>query len=176
MAELVLGPMLRYVSDTEATVWVEVDRPCSVEILHHRASTFEVEGHHYAIVAITGLAPASTHEYEVRLDGERRWPAAAEGFPPSRISTLPESGPIRLVFGSCRVTAPDSAPYTLSPDQDALGVGADALIAYALRMARDDPMRSAPERGVAWRHGSASACGRRWTLSTGPRSKAHFTG
>ncbi|MBA3806942.1 MAG: hypothetical protein H0X28_00905 [Solirubrobacterales bacterium] len=133
--------MLRYVSDTEATVWVETDGPSAVEILDHRASTFEVEGHHYAIVAITQLAPGSTQESDVRLDGERRWPAAVDGFPPSRIRTLPRIFPIRLVFGSCRVTAPDEAPYSLSPDEDARGVGADALIAYALRMGREDPER-----------------------------------
>ena len=30
---LVLGPLLRYVSETEATIWVETDRACQVEIL-----------------------------------------------------------------------------------------------------------------------------------------------
>ena len=44
---LVLGPLLRYVGETEATVWVETDRACQVEILGHQARTFEVSGHHY---------------------------------------------------------------------------------------------------------------------------------
>ena len=40
--ELVLGPLLRYVSETEATVWVEADAPCEVEILGRREPTFTV--------------------------------------------------------------------------------------------------------------------------------------
>ncbi len=30
MAHLQLGPMLRYVSETEATLWVETDHACEV--------------------------------------------------------------------------------------------------------------------------------------------------
>ena len=85
MAELVLGPMVRYVSGTEATVWVETDAKCEVEILGRRAASFHASGHHYAIVAITGLEPGSAHDYEVLLDGERRWPMAAGGFPASPV-------------------------------------------------------------------------------------------
>ena len=44
MTELILGPMLRYVSETEATVWVETDAPCEVEVLGRRERTFCVEG------------------------------------------------------------------------------------------------------------------------------------
>ena len=33
MAGLILGPLLRYVGETEATVWVETDAPCTVEVL-----------------------------------------------------------------------------------------------------------------------------------------------
>ena len=94
MAGLVLGPMVRYVSDTEATVWVETDAKCEVEILGRRASSFHVSGHHYAIVGIIGLEPGSAHDYEVLLDGERRWPVAGSGFPASQISTLPSAGPM----------------------------------------------------------------------------------
>ena len=36
--------------------------------------TFCVEEHHYALVRIEGLEPGSFNEYEVALDGERRWP------------------------------------------------------------------------------------------------------
>jgi hypothetical protein len=70
MTELVLGPVLRYVSDTEATVWVETADSCEVEVLDHRAHTFGVEGHHYALVCIEGLEPGRTYEYGVSLDGE----------------------------------------------------------------------------------------------------------
>jgi len=144
MANLLIGPMLRYVSDTAATVWLEADGPCSVEILGHRAETFQVNDRHYAIVAIGGLAAGSCVEYDVQLDGERRWPEACGEGLPSRIRTLPSAGPLELVFGSCRVTRPHHPPYTLGPDEDELGTGVDALYALALRM-RD----LAPER---WPH------------------------
>lgn len=39
MANLVIGPMLRYVSESVATVWVETDAPCRVEVLGHRTDT-----------------------------------------------------------------------------------------------------------------------------------------
>ena len=32
MANLLLGPLLRYVSEHEASVWVETDSPCAVEV------------------------------------------------------------------------------------------------------------------------------------------------
>ncbi len=139
MADLTLGPMLRYASDTEATVWLETDRRCEVEILGHRASTFHVAGHHYAIVTITGLQPASSTEYEVWLDDKQRWPPTPSSFPASRIRTLNRDGPLELVFGSCRVTAPNEPPYTLSPDEHELGFGIDALHALALRMRDQNP-------------------------------------
>jgi hypothetical protein len=141
MADLVLGPMLRFISDTEATVWMETDSACEVAILERRTSTFRANGHHYAIVALEGLEPGSSHEYEVHLDGERRWPMGDGEFPPSRIRTLPSRGPLELVFGSCRVAAPHELPYTLGPDECQRGFGVDALYALALRVRSQDPGR-----------------------------------
>ena len=69
--ELTLGPLLRYTGESDATVWVETDTACEVEVLGHRASTFEIEGHHYTLVRITDLEPGKTYEYEVSLDGEK---------------------------------------------------------------------------------------------------------
>jgi hypothetical protein len=134
MANLVIGPMLRYVSETAATVWLEADGPCVVEILGHRSETFQINARHYAIVVVTGLVPAGCVEYEVQLDGVVRWPEADGEWPPSRIRTLPEAGALEVVFGSCRVTRPHHTPYTLSPDEHELGVGVDALTALAVRM------------------------------------------
>src|SRR3954454_3014452 len=74
MPELIVGPMLRYLGEREATVWVETDEACEVEILDRSARTFEVHGHHYAIVALDALEPGTTYEYEVAIDGEVRWP------------------------------------------------------------------------------------------------------
>jgi hypothetical protein len=70
----------------------------------------------------------------VHLDGERAWPPADYPFPPPAIRTVPEDGPIRVGFGSCRVTAPHEPPYTLTKDQDPRGREVDALYALALRM------------------------------------------
>ena len=140
MANLLIGPMLRYVGETEATVWLEADAACVVEILGQRSETFQVNGRHYAIVPITGLEPDTAVTYEVLLDGVERWPAdAACVGPPSRIRTLPRSGPIELAFGSCRVTRPHRAPYTLSVDDHELGTGIDALYGLAVRMRDQDP-------------------------------------
>ena len=53
-----------------------------------RERTFHVDGHHYALVHATGLAPATTTPYEVRLDGERVWPEPDSPYPPSVVRTL----------------------------------------------------------------------------------------
>ncbi|MBD0283227.1 MAG: alkaline phosphatase D family protein [Thermoleophilaceae bacterium] len=137
MSDLVLGPLLRYAGDTEATVWVEADSPCEVEVLGHRARTFHVEGHHYALVVIGGLRPGGSTEYAVSLDGERRWPPERSRFPPSVIRTVAPERPLRIAFGSCRVSLPHEAPYTLSPDEDQRGREHDALYALALQMRRE---------------------------------------
>ena len=53
MARLLLGPLLRHVGERDATIWVETDSPCSVQVSAGNASghepTFTVAGHHYAI-------------------------------------------------------------------------------------------------------------------------------
>ena len=146
MPALVLGPVLRFVDETEATVWVETDAPCVVEVLGHEQLTFHVAGHHYAIVHVTGLEAGSINPYEVRLDGERRWPdAAPDGFPPSVIRTPSPDVPARIAFGSCRVAAPHEPPYAAPKDDDDRGREVDALRALALRM-RDQPPEEWPSR------------------------------
>ena len=87
-----LGPVLRHVSRHTATVWVETDRACTVEVLGHREPTFRVAGHHYALVCVRGLAPGTSTPYEVLLDGERVWPAPRSTDPPSRIRTSDPAG------------------------------------------------------------------------------------
>ena len=119
MADLVLGPLLRYVGETEATVWVETSAPCEVEVLGRREPTFTVEEHFYALVRIEDLEPGSFNEYEVKLDGERRWPEPGSDLPPSAIRTIDRSKPIDVCFGSCRVALPHegntSRPRTATP-------------------------------------------------------------
>src|SRR5215207_5352115 len=145
MPGLVLGPLLRYVAETQATIWVETDAPCEVEVLGRRASTFRVEGHHYALVCLQDLEPGDEYEYEVRLDGDRVWPEAESGYPRSVLRTIDPEAPMRIVFGSCRVAVPHRPPYTLTKDEDPEhGREIDALYALAQRM-REQPRDQWPQ-------------------------------
>ena len=141
MAELILGPLLRHVGERDATVWVETDEACEVEVLGHTEQTFCVDGHHYALVCIEGLETGSRYEYEVRLDGERRWPLSDSGFPPSQIRTLDPEGELRVSFGSCRIALPLERPYVLTKDEHDDGAEVDALHVYAHELLRDPDKR-----------------------------------
>jgi hypothetical protein len=132
--DLILGPLLRYTGPTEATVWVETDVACDVDVLGHVDRTFAVEGHHFAIVCVKDLEPGTTTPYEVRLEGERVWPPAESRFPPPVIRTPADGAPLELAFGSCRVCAPHVAPFALRKDDDPRGREVDALRALAQRM------------------------------------------
>lgn len=127
MPALVLGPLLRCVDATSAAIWVETDAPCEVRVGDATSATFTVHGHHYALVDVEGLTPGTSTPYTVELDGERVWPPADHAFPPSRIRTPGPDAPLRLVFGSCRVSAPHDTAANLTR-------GVDVLRAYALRM------------------------------------------
>jgi hypothetical protein len=129
MASLILGPALRYVGRDSATVWVETDAPCRVRVLDHEEPTFEVEGHHYAIVQVRGLEQGTVREYEVHLDGAPVWPLEGSEFPPSVIRTLDPGRPQRITFGSCRFS-------TQRAVKSLRRYGVDALDAYAHRMLR----------------------------------------
>jgi PhoD-like phosphatase len=143
MPQLVVGPLLRYVGETEAVIWVEPDRSCEVEVLGTRERTFCVCGHHYALVRCGGLDPSRWYEYEVRLDGELVWPQDDE-FPPSSFQTYPKERPLEVVFGSCRVAAPHERPWTLRKDDDPRGREIDALHTLAARM-RAQPREQWPD-------------------------------
>ncbi|HLM51885.1 MAG TPA: alkaline phosphatase D family protein [Solirubrobacteraceae bacterium] len=143
MANLLLGPMLRYVGRHDATIWVETDAPCEVEVLGHTRRTFSVAGHYYALVHVHGLEDGGTYPYEVRLDGTVAWPGDDGRFPPSTIRTHGGMGPLRLAFGSCRVALPHEPPYTLTKDQDERGREIDALYALTRRMV-DQPAHEWP--------------------------------
>ena len=127
--QLLLGPLLRHVGATDATVWVETDRPCVVDVLGHRENTWAVAGHHFALVCIEGLEPGTSTPYDVLLDGEAVWPLPEAPQPPPRVRTLDPERPVRLVFGSCRY----STPTAVGDDEH---FDADALDAYGHRMAR----------------------------------------
>lgn len=140
MARLRLGPLLRYVDGSTATVWVEADRPCTAEVrcadgAKGTANTFQIAGHHYALIPVTGLRPGTETAYEVRLgdSGAPVWPLPDSPFPPSTIRT-PGDGDdeaIRVTFGSCRWAAPPSGEHD--------PVGPDALDTLAARIATGAP-------------------------------------
>lgn len=71
---LVLGPLLRHVGETTATIWVETARSGLVEVRavgrRWSAPTFGAHGHHYAIVLVEDLEPGSVQDYQVALDDE----------------------------------------------------------------------------------------------------------
>src|SRR4051794_15620349 len=139
--ELLVGPLLRYVGERDATVWVETDQACEVEVCGCRTPTFSVCGHHYALVVVEGLEPGQVYEYEVALDGRVAWPDRdASAFPPSTIRTRGGDAPLRIAFGSCRVAYPHEPPWDVSKDLEAQGREVDALFALALRMRRQDPI------------------------------------
>ena len=144
MPRLVLGPLLRHVGETDATVWVETDVACEVDVLGTRERTFTVCGHHYALVRAEGLERGARHEYEVHLDGERVWPLDESPFPPSGFRTYPKEHPLQVLFGSCRVAAPHEPPYSLRKDEDERGREIDALHTLAQRM-RKEPYDSWPD-------------------------------
>jgi hypothetical protein len=125
---LVLGPLLRHVDPVSATVWVETDRPCDVDVLGRRSRTFCVGGHHYALVLVEDLEPGSSTPYEVRLDGRKVWPPERSAFPPSRIRTPGDRGEFRVAFGSCRYATPGTAEASAR-------IPPDALDCYATRIA-----------------------------------------
>ncbi|MGW2709005.1 alkaline phosphatase D family protein [Streptomyces sp. NPDC001356] len=134
MAGLRLGPLLRYTDGSHATVWVETSAPCTVEVrcsdgTGGTAATFQVAGHHYALVTVTGLQPGTAPSYEVVLDGTPVWPLPDSRFPPSVIRTPGTGDTVRVTFGSCRWAAP--------PADGTDPVGPDALDALARRLSAD---------------------------------------
>jgi phosphodiesterase/alkaline phosphatase D-like protein len=134
MPRLLIGPVLRHVGTTDATVFVETDAPCEVDILGARERTWTVAGHHYALVVVDGLRPGTSTPYEVRLDGEPVWPPKDSARPPSRIRTLGGRDEVRLAFGSCRY---GRAAITHGDRH----FDVDALVSYARELAAQDETR-----------------------------------
>ena len=125
MTGLRLGPVLRYVNEDTATVWVETEGPCTAEVecdgstAGGAAATWQISGHHYALVTVVGLEPGTETPYRVHLDGEQVWPLPASPFPASTIRTPPEDADgLRVAFGSCRwATRPAHSRHDpLGPD------------------------------------------------------------
>jgi hypothetical protein len=124
--------MMRYVDESSASVWVETRTAARISIRaggrEWAARTFAVHGHHYALVEVDGLEPATVTSYSLDVNGTQVWPDPASGFPPSRIATLKPGKPLRMAYGSCRT----SVPHDESGNRTH---GVDSLRAFALRMA-----------------------------------------
>ncbi|NAZ85899.1 DUF7800 domain-containing protein [Kineococcus indalonis] len=141
-AALLLGPLLRYVDDTSASVWVETRTPARVRVevdlpggrrADGATGTLTLHGHHFALVVVPGLPAGQRLPYRVLVDdGEGEalaWPppAASWRWPASEIRTPERGADLRLAFGSCR-RAGDDGPESVRL------VGVDALSALAHRM------------------------------------------
>ncbi|MCH6160085.1 alkaline phosphatase D family protein [Streptomyces marispadix] len=133
MGRLRLGPLLRYVDEDTATIWIETDGPCEAEVrcapgsAGGSARTWQIAGHHYALITVVGLEPGTETAYRIALDGTEVWPLPGSALPPSTIHTpAPGTGSVDVAFGSCRWAARPSAS---SHDP----VGPDALDALAQR-------------------------------------------
>ncbi|MEV6110227.1 alkaline phosphatase D family protein [Streptomyces sp. NPDC051940] len=137
MAELRLGPLLRHVdadTGTSATIWIEADQPREAAVrtptgAAGSARTWQVAGHHYALIPVTGLTPGTDTPYEITLDGEQVWPPPGSPMPPSVIRTPHAEGPVRVAFGSCR--------WAAKPAGGEDPVGPDALDTLAQVLAAD---------------------------------------
>ncbi|NLU71684.1 alkaline phosphatase family protein [Streptomyces sp. HNM0575] len=133
MGRLRLGPLLRYVDEDTATIWIEADGPCEAEVrcapgsAGGSAHTWQIAGHHYALITVVGLEPGTETAYRLLLDGTEVWPLPGSALPPSTIRTpAPGTGAVDVAFGSCRWAARPSAS---SHDP----VGPDAVDALAQR-------------------------------------------
>ena len=197
MAELILGPLLRYVGEDEATVWVETDAPCEVEVLGCVQRTFRVADHHFALVHVTGLEPGTTTPYEVRLDGERVWPLDGVGLAGrarsarwaraaqrrARVGLLPRDG----ARPSAALPAQGQAPgrprgrrAAAAGRADARGRGGgvaatgwscSATRSTPTRSRRRSPTSSAPAATRRCRRARPSPTSRSTPSSTGPRGR-----
>ena len=138
-SSLVLGPMMRYVDETSASIWVETRTDSRVTVRagdrSWEARTFVVHGHHYALVEADGIEPGTVLPYTLEINGTQCWPPPASEFPPPVIATLKPDKPLRMAYGSCRT----SVPHDESGNRTH---GVDSLRAYALAMASGE--------GLAW--------------------------
>ncbi|WP_461164148.1 alkaline phosphatase D family protein [Arthrobacter sp. R4-81] len=129
---LVLGPMMRFVDETSASIWVETRTSAKVSVRAEDkvwgARTFSVHGHHYALVEVEGLVPGQVVSYSLEINGTHVWPDPSSGFPSSKIAALKPGQPLRMAYGSCRTSVPHDEAGNRTH-------GVDSLRAYALSMA-----------------------------------------
>ena len=157
MSALVLGPILRHVGSTDATIWVQTDSACRVEVLGCTARTWEVGGHHFALICVEGLEPGSTTPYDVRLDGTVVWPVPGDHRPAPCVRTLGDGAALSVIFGSCRfaTTAAVDSRFDI-----------DALDCLAQRLTRQPP--------ETWPHALLLLGDQVYADETSPRTQARI--
>ena len=142
---LTLGPLLRYVGETRATVWVQTRRHgdrarCGRSAGRGRRRRSPRTATTTRWWSSTASSRGRAATYQVDIDGEQVWP-------PSRGRSSPASPPSRIP--TLRATAsrpgwPSGRAARASP-HDAEGNesnGVDALRAYAYHLSRTDARRS----------------------------------
>ena len=139
--DLILGPLLRYVGETEARHLGRDRRALRGRGARHARAHVQRRGP--PLRARLLRRPRAGHLARVRgrastasASGRRR-----TGFPPSAFRTYPKDAPLEIVFGSCRVAVPHEPPYSLRKDEDERGREIDALHTLAQRM-RDAAARA----------------------------------
>ncbi|WP_020108825.1 alkaline phosphatase D family protein [Nocardia sp. 348MFTsu5.1] len=136
--ELVLGPILRYVDTSRATIWVETDGECTVEVRTSTGpsgaeNTWSVHGHHFAIVQLVDLPSGAVVDYTVSLtlSDTSASEASAVVKAGGTLRTAAHDDALTVAFGSCR----RGDTY----DADRLkAIGADGLAGLAARVKEQD--------------------------------------
>ena len=125
------------------SIWVETDEPCEVEVLGHtRADLLRRGPPLRAGRRRRSRARARRTEYEVALDGERRWPERGLGVPAER-----DPHPRRRRADARSASAPAGSrsrttrPYTLPKDDHDDGREFDALFTLTQEMLDAGPLR-----------------------------------
>jgi len=134
MSYVRIGPLVRASTATEATIWLELSQPCTVqlqvtpyntsdsEVVTINTPTITIGGHYYAAPQITHLQPATWYNYHLSIAGQEQDSSLLQCFRTLTPSTAQEL-PLRLIYGSCRKLS--------RPEEDTLAAFGRWLQKYA---------------------------------------------
>ena len=162
---VVLGPLIRYCSEREAVIWLEVNQPgrVMVDLVRFRrvvgtasAVTVSFGLRYYVLVVLDRLRAATAYEYQIRIKPEDQieehliWPDRFFRLPVSTFRTMPRAGEdLAVSYVSCRTSHPtiealmEKHKDAADPVNEAIneGNGVDALRAWAQRLYRGRSLR-----------------------------------
>jgi phosphodiesterase/alkaline phosphatase D-like protein len=113
MSYVRIGPLVRATTATEATIWLELSQPCTVqlqvtpyntsdsEVVTSNTPAITIGGHYYAAPQITHLQSATWYNYHLSIAGQEQDSSLLQCFRTLTPSTAQEL-PLRLIYGSCR--------------------------------------------------------------------------